>query len=189
MENKSTLEYALAGLLRHKPQSGYDLRKTFTTTGMRHYSDSPGSIYPALKRIEKRGWIEAVPQQGQEADSRRRQVFALTAAGKDALVAWLDKPVSRDDVNLRVGELMLRFAFMDGNVPRATTIQFLIDFERERAIYAAESRAKLEDMRSKAGLHTGVLAYELGIEGMEAQVSWARRAREQFEKAQVSPSS
>src|SRR5580658_363542 len=98
---------------------------------MRHYSDSPGSIYPALKRIEKRGWIEAVPQQGQEADSRRRQVFALTAAGKDALVAWLDKPVSRDDVNLRVGELMLRFAFMDGNVPRATTIQFLIDFERE----------------------------------------------------------
>jgi hypothetical protein len=113
-------------------------------------------------------------------------VFALTAAGKEALVTWLDKQVTRDDVVLRVGELMLRFAFMDGNVPRATTIRFLADFERERAIYVAESRAKLEEMRSKAGLHTGVLAYEAGIEGMEAQVSWARRAREQFEKGESS---
>ena len=184
MSSNSTLEYALVGLIRQKPQSGYDLRKTFTTTGMRHYSDSPGSIYPALKRIVARGWIEAVPQKSEEGESRRRQLFALTAAGKDALVAWLDKPVTRDDVNLRVDEMMLRFAFMDGNVPRATAIRFLADFERERAIYAAESRAKLEVMRSIAGLHTGVLAYESGIEAMEAQVSWARRAREQFEKAQ-----
>ncbi|MFZ0303130.1 MAG: PadR family transcriptional regulator [Terracidiphilus sp.] len=183
MKNKSILEYALTGSLRHKPQSGYDLRKTFTTTGMRHYSDSPGSIYPALKRLEARGWIEAVPKRDEDGDPRKRQLFAITQTGKEALVAWLNQPVTRDDVNLRVSELMLRFAFMDGNVPRTITIQFLRDFERERAVYAAESRGKLEEMRSKAGLHTGVLAYESGIEGMEAQVAWARRARERLEQA------
>lgn len=182
MKTRSTLEYALAGLLRQKPQSGYDLRKTFITTGMRHYSDSPGSIYPALKRLESRGWIEAIPSGTEQDDPRKRQLFALAEAGKEALITWLNQPVTRDDVVFRLDELMLRFAFMDGNVPRAVAIQFLSDFERERAVYAAESRAKLEEMRSKAGLHTGVLAYESGIEGMELSVSWARRSRELLEK-------
>src|SRR5208282_1930426 len=120
-KTKSTLEYALAGLLRQKAQSGYDLRKTFTTTGMRHYSDSPGSIYPALKRLDARGWIEAVPERTEQDDPRKRQLFALTNSGSDALITWLNQPVTRDDVILRVSELMLRFAFMDGNVPRTVT--------------------------------------------------------------------
>jgi DNA-binding PadR family transcriptional regulator len=181
MQIKSTLEYALAGLLGQKAQSGYDLRKTFTTTGMRHYSDSPGSIYPALKRLEARGWIEAVPERT-EQDPRKRQLFAITGAGKEALVAWLNQPVTRDEVIFRVSELMLRFAFMDGNVPRTVTIQFLSDFEREMAIYAAESRAKLEAMSSKFPVHTGVFAYQAGIEAMELQVSWALRSRELLEQ-------
>jgi DNA-binding PadR family transcriptional regulator len=54
MNSASTLEFALTGLLRQKPQSGYDLRKTFTDTAMRHYSDSPGSIYPAMRRLQAR---------------------------------------------------------------------------------------------------------------------------------------
>lgn len=181
---KSILEYALAGSLTHKPRSGYDLRKAFTTTGMRYYSDSPGSIYPALKRLEKRGWIHAVHDGSLQDDPRKRQLFGLTEAGKQALVAWLSQPLAHDDVVLRISEMMLRFAFMDGNVPRALTIQFLADFEREKAAQAAGERAKLEEMRSKAGLHTGVLAYESGIEGMEAQVSWARRVRERLEQAE-----
>jgi DNA-binding PadR family transcriptional regulator len=183
MNNKSKLEYALTGVLSRKPQSGYDLRKTFTTTGMRHYSDSPGSIYPALKRLEARGWIEAVPPRTEQDDPRKRQSFAITEAGKEALVTWLNQPVTRDDVILRVSELMLRFAFMDGNVPRTVTVQFLSDFEREQAIHAAESRIKLDAMRSKYPVHTGFLAYEAGIEGMELHVSWARRSRERLEQA------
>src|SRR5580692_6079702 len=146
---KSILEYALTGMLTNKARSGYDLRKTFTTTGMRYYSDSPGSIYPALRRLEKRGWIATVPESSQQDEPRRRQLFALTDAGKQALVAWLSQPVTRDDVVLRVSELMLRFAFMDGNVPRALTIQFLTDLEREKAAHAADQRASLDQMRSK----------------------------------------
>jgi DNA-binding PadR family transcriptional regulator len=184
MKAGSALEFALIGLITQKTQSGYDLRKTFATTAMRHYSDSPGSIYPALKRLVARGWIEAVPGRTEQDDPRKRQLFALTPKGEDALVAWLKQPVTRDDAIFRVPELMLRFAFMDGNVPRATTIRFLREFERELAVYAAESRGKLEEMRSKVPLHTGVLAYESGIEGMELQVSWARRSRERLELAE-----
>ena len=80
MKTASTLEFALVGLLRQKVQSGYDLRKTFTETAMRHYSDSPGSIYPALKRLQARGWIEAEPK-----DSRGREAFHLSQEGVAAL--------------------------------------------------------------------------------------------------------
>ena len=182
---KSILEYALAGSLTHKPRSGYDLRKTFTTTGMRYYSDSPGSIYPALRRLESRGWIAVVPETLLQDEPRKRQLFTLTGAGKQALVEWLSRPVTRDDVVLRSSELMLRFAFMDGNVPRSLTIRFLADFEREKAAQAAGERAKLDEMRTKVSLHTGVLAYESGILGMETQANWARRAREQLELAET----
>jgi len=177
MKTASTLEFALVGLLRHKAQSGYDLRKTFTETAMRHYSDSPGSIYPALKRLQARGWIEAEPK-----DSRGREVFHLSAEGVTALVEWLSQDVSREDVVFRGAELMLRFAFMDGNVPRSTTIRFLEQFEREFGIYVGELRARFERDSFKKPVHTGLLAFQHGVEAMEAQLSWAGEARRRLEE-------
>jgi DNA-binding PadR family transcriptional regulator len=186
--SRSTLEMALLGLLAQKPQSGYDLRKTFATTAMRHYSDSPGSIYPALRRVEAQGWIETTETKNTVAEPRRRQDYRLTDTGKKTLIAWLELPVGPEDVRMRQAELMLRFAFMDGNVPRSTAIQFLEQLSRELALYAAENRTKWQLMRDliakaalgRAPIHTGLLAFESGIEGMEAQVSWARKARAQL---------
>lgn len=172
MKAPSTLEFAILGLMRHKPQSGYDLRKTFTETAMRHYSDSPGSIYPALRRLQSKDFVEPEPR-----DSRGREVFHLTPAGVDALIAWLSQDVTRKDVVFNQSELMLRFAFMDGNVPRATALRFLDQFLAEFSVYAAELRAKYERDSYLKPVHTGLLAFQMGIESMEAQLSWARNAR------------
>src|SRR5215470_5570233 len=106
----SPLEYALLGLLRHRAQSGYDLRKTFSSTPMRHFSDSPGSIYPALQRLEKRGWTASSAENSD--NTRKRRVFSPTRAGTAALIAWLEGPVTRDDVIWRLDQTLLRFAFL-----------------------------------------------------------------------------
>jgi len=53
----STLSLAILGLIAQQPQSGYDLRKVFSTTPMGHFSSNPGAIYPALRRIEGNDWI------------------------------------------------------------------------------------------------------------------------------------
>jgi len=172
----STLEFALLGLLRQKPKSGYDLRKTFTDTAMSNYSDSPGSIYPALRRLQAKGLIESESAL-EPRDRRGREVFRLTPAGVAALVAWLGRDLTRHDVTARLKEIMLRFAFMDGNVPRSTSIRFLEQFEREFGAYAAELRARYERDSSSSIVHTGLLAFQFGVESMEAQVEWARRAR------------
>jgi len=176
MASSSTLEMALLGLLGQKPKSGYDLRKTFATTAMRHYSDSPGSIYPALRRLESRGWI-ATANLDAGKDSRKRQEFALTEAGKGVLIAWLEQEVNREDVRFRLSELLLRFAFMDGNIPRSSTIRFLDQFSRELGVCAGELRAQFEKTSARTSLHTGLLAFELGIRGMETQLAWAQEAR------------
>jgi DNA-binding PadR family transcriptional regulator len=138
---------------------------------MRHYSDSPGSIYPALRRLQARGWIEAAPK-----DRRGREVFHPSPAGVSAFVEWLSRDLTYDDVVLRFQELMLRFAFMDGNVPRSTAIRFLDQLERELSVYVGELRAQFDPMGSKSPVHTGLLAFQSGIEGMEAQLNWARQA-------------
>jgi DNA-binding PadR family transcriptional regulator len=178
MKTISILELALIGLLQQRPQSGYDLRKTFVTTAMRHLSDSPGSIYPALRRLEARGWIAPNPAAAnQPANARGRQEFHLTAAGEAILVDWLQQPVTRHDVIWRNFELMLRFAFMDGNVPRSYALRFLDRLEQEQGIYVEELRADLAHMRSLVPVHTGVLAFQSGILGMDALIDWARRAR------------
>src|SRR5260370_3518580 len=59
MQEISLLAYALLGLLRQQPRSGYDLRKIFANTPMGTFSDSPGAIYPALQRLEKHGLVSS----------------------------------------------------------------------------------------------------------------------------------
>ena len=173
----TTLEYALLGLVRQQPQSGYDLRKLFATTPVRHYSDSPGSIYPALRRLQTRRWIAATQE---KTGARRRQQFRVTAEGKRALVKWLHLPVTRDEVIWRYPDLLLRFAFLDGNVSRSVTAKFLAELERELASYIFELQRYASANELLEPANTGGLAFANGLEGYRAQLSWARRARREL---------
>ncbi|HSE40220.1 MAG TPA: PadR family transcriptional regulator, partial [Acidobacteriota bacterium] len=42
-----------------------------------------GSLYPALRRLEKRGWIEA--EWGESENNRRARFYRLTKAGRKQL--------------------------------------------------------------------------------------------------------
>ena len=112
------LGYALIGMLHQKPASGYDLRKIFKETPMAGYSDSPGAIYPALRRLEEMGLIKGIIEAG--SGLRRRKVLRLTSGGVAALKKWLTKPIERADVVRGINELMLRFAFLDGAMGSAS---------------------------------------------------------------------
>ncbi len=105
-----SLGYALLGLLQ-KPSSGYDLRKVFSSTSMKTYSDSPGAIYPALGRLEKAGLIQGTIEEG--AGMRRRQIFRLTPQGLSELKQWITRPVTREDLVRGSQEIILRFAFCE----------------------------------------------------------------------------
>ncbi len=56
------LDYAILGLIQNQPLSGYAIRKLFEETALGNYSSSPGTIYPALSRLQKFDLVEKQAQ-------------------------------------------------------------------------------------------------------------------------------
>lgn len=167
------LGYALLGLLTAESSSGYDLRKFFANTAMGTFSDSPGAIYPALERLESRGLIRGEIEQ--RGGLRRRKMFRPTASGTRELKKWLGQPVTRDGVVCGMGELMLRFSFMDGVLGSDASVTFLRALERELNAYVPVLRKYLAAHKAQMPL-SGALALESGILGYESHAEWAKSA-------------
>jgi DNA-binding PadR family transcriptional regulator len=175
----TSLEYALLGLLHQQPQSGYDLRKVFATTALGNYSSSPGAIYPALKRLERRGLVDGTVDDATLL--RPRKVYSPTSTGRKAFRAWLGAEISSDDVARRFDELMLRFAFHWVLDDAGATRTFLRDLRRYLELYVDE----LESQRRAFPAETPKqprLALEAGIEQFRAAARWARDALTSFEE-------
>ena len=166
------LRLAILGLISMQPMSGYDLRKVFETTPMGNFSSSPGAIYPALKSLERNGWVHGVPDK--QDSLRPRLVYSLTDLGDEILNAELDARVSRDDIIWRYDQLMLRFAFMERRGV-AQVLRFLGELLAELENYVAYLEDVREQMMHQATV-CGRLALEQGIEGYRANARWARRA-------------
>lgn len=173
------LSYALLGLLQQKPKSGYDLRKLFAETAMGNYSDSPGSIYPALQRLQDRKLVSAQIEQG--VGLRRRRVLRLTNAGLTVLKAWLRSPMKSNSVTRHMDEWMLRFSFCDQVLGEEETIGLLESFERELKTQLPPLRQFLKSQGPKMAL-SGRLALENGVLGYRAQLKWAAYAIKTYKK-------
>ena len=80
------LELAILGLLKERAMHGYQLSKRLADTLGAFWKVSYGSLYPALKRLEREGAVEsAFPR---EEVGRRKNVYRITSKG-EALFAEL----------------------------------------------------------------------------------------------------
>lgn len=68
------LDFAILGLLREEPRHGYELKRTLGDLGF--WQVSFGSLYPALRRLEKLGLIEATKGEG------RRKAYRMSEPGR-----------------------------------------------------------------------------------------------------------
>ena len=75
------LNFAILGLLREGPRHGYELKRALGDLGF--WQVSFGSLYPALRRLEKQGFIEATKGDG------RRKAYRITEAGRARMVDML----------------------------------------------------------------------------------------------------
>jgi DNA-binding PadR family transcriptional regulator len=173
-----SLGYALLGLLQ-KPSSGYDLRKVFSSTSMKSFSDSPGAIYPALNRLERLGLIRGKVEAG--SGLRRRQLFRLTPNGLSELKKWITRPITREDLQWAQPEIVLRFAFAHTTVGPAAAIRFLQSLEAALKNYVPSLHDELRAMKSAMPLSAS-LAFQCGIRGAESLLEWTRFAISAYEK-------
>lgn len=83
------LELAILGLLKERPMHGYELRKQLTQKLGFFWTVSFGSLYPTLRKLEKRGAVEKTYPPG--ATPRRKQVFRITRAGEGEFLDLLEE--------------------------------------------------------------------------------------------------
>ena len=180
MRRLTNLEHLLLGLLHLKPASGYALRKTFASTPLGHYSDSPGSIYPALNRLRRRGLVR--PAKDQPATGRGTVLVSLTANGLAELRSWLGRSVTLEEVRSDADGVMLRFVLSAQVFGQARARRLVVQL----AARAKEIVGDLESYLSGPGKTlpvAGRLAVEQGLAGYRALASWAARAGRELKRS------
>jgi DNA-binding PadR family transcriptional regulator len=166
-------EHILLGLVCLSPASGYDLKQQFATTPMGVYQPSSGSLYPALRRLEAKGLLEAVAGPGESA--RNRRVYEPTQAGRAAHATWLRTPVEVSTVGRDLGLHLMRFVMMEHAFSRQEVLGFLGDLHDALAAFTtgleryAAATARLGDR------HPG-LALDHGLAVHRASLQWTRHA-------------
>lgn len=180
MRQLTNLEYLLLSLLQQKPASGYTLRKQFASTPLGHYSDSPGSIYPALKRLEQRRLIRPVKQH--PASGRGTQLFGATPKALVELRAWAHGAITREEMRADVQSLMLRFVVCAQLFGESAAHKFILQFESRVHEVIQELDAYLRGA-GKDLPQAGRLAVEQGLEGYLTLARWAARVGKELNRS------
>ena len=82
---QGTLDLIILQTLRWGPQHGYGISHAINANSNEAFTVETGSLYPALHRLEKRGWITS---DWRVSDNKQRvKMYTLTRAGRAQLSA------------------------------------------------------------------------------------------------------
>jgi DNA-binding PadR family transcriptional regulator len=168
----TSFEQILLGLICMTPSSGYDLKRIFAATPMGLYQPSSGALYPALRRLELRGLVQAQVPSGQNGQSaRHRRVYEPTQTGNAANMNWLRTPVEPATVSRDLGLHLMRFVLMEQLFPPEEVVAFL----RSLADALADFTAELERYTAATDLgdRHPRLALDHGLAVHRASLRWA----------------
>jgi DNA-binding PadR family transcriptional regulator len=166
------LEHTVLGIIwRRGGCSAYDVRKEFATSLSAQWSDSSGSIYPLIARLQKVGLVLV---EGGKGAARRRRQITITGKGMLLLKEWLRLPLERSgDPN--PDPARTRMFFLDALPTQAEQIA-LVDELRSRTeasllrvsqIVQAESQSKSNDWLAALG----------GEHQLRARLEWLATVR------------
>jgi DNA-binding PadR family transcriptional regulator len=92
------LELAILGFLAEEPLHGYELRRRVARLSGHARPQSDGSLYPAISRMVRDGFLDRHAEPGTVAAPR--QVLQLTDAGRAELLRRLREPSQADITDL-----------------------------------------------------------------------------------------
>jgi DNA-binding PadR family transcriptional regulator len=174
MKNNRTAYVILGGLSIQPNLSGYELHKAIEENFGSFWGESYGQIYPTLKRLAAQGLIE--PSKSESAPKKRRQTYALTAAGRACLREWLALPFQNDPPR---NEFLLKL-FFGGEAAPGVAISHVRELqERNRRMLAT-----LEGIENEArGIESQnpnkpywMLTLGLGMALTRAALDWGESA-------------
>jgi DNA-binding PadR family transcriptional regulator len=124
-----SLMHTLLGVLNWHPMTGYELKKHLDNSTQFFWHAELSQIYPVLKQLELQGFVtaESLPQEGKPD----KKVYAITPAGRAALVAWLSEPM--DGVPPMKNPVLLKLFFAGILEKQDLHSQLRMQLEAQRA--------------------------------------------------------
>jgi DNA-binding PadR family transcriptional regulator len=182
-----TLELAVLGLLHESPMHGYELRKRLNVMLGWGRVLSYGSLYPALKKMLRAGWI-AEQVETTAGTRRQRIVYELTRSGDRRFAQLMSEagPSAWEDDNFGV-----RFAFFS-----RTDMEIRLRILEGRRTRLEERLERVQGQLERTQKQMDRYATELqrhGVESVEREVRWlsdlikAERRAEQEEPLDSQP--
>jgi PadR family transcriptional regulator PadR len=86
---QGTLDLLILRTLIFGSQHGQGIARVIQETSEKELLVEHGALYPALQRLEERGWISA--KWGVSSNNRRARFYSLTAGGRKQLVRETNK--------------------------------------------------------------------------------------------------
>ncbi len=181
----TSFEHVLLGLVCLSPASGYDLKRTFAATPMGVYQPSSGALYPALRRLEARGLVQAqapapAPVNASES-ARHRRVYEPTQAGRVAHLSWLRTPIEPSTVARDLGLHLMRFVMMEQAFTRNEVLGFLGSLKDALAEFTAgleryAAAPELDDGHPRLALEHGIVVYRASLQWADHAIAALRAA-------------
>ncbi|WP_101697950.1 PadR family transcriptional regulator [Clostridium minihomine] len=172
------LEYIILGMLMQKEMSGYDLKQWMGECTSYFFDASFGSIYPALKRMEQKGYI--VCRESVE-DSKFKKLYSITDIGKKDFLDWLEQPIEFVKAN---HSYLVRIYFYH-YLPLDVAIRNLKDFIivlKQHLDQLNRQKQRAENMYSVKG-NFAYSTIICGIHYFEAILTWCNGLVYQLEDA------
>ncbi len=163
--------YVILGMVSREARSGYEIKALVDGSTRFFWAASYGQIYPELKRLSDAGLVEGSDLPRGE---RKRTVYAITAAGQEALRDWLRQPPSTFEMR-EEGLLKLFFSSVLPAEEAVGTLRSMREHrlgvaERLRGIEPA-AQAKLDENDDPYPL----MVLQGGIEFNEWFAEWCER--------------
>src|SRR6202051_2225017 len=86
---QGTLDLLILRTLIFGSQHGQGIARAIQQTSEEELLVEHGALYPALQRLEERGWVSA--KWGVSSNNRKARFYSLTAAGRKQLVTETNK--------------------------------------------------------------------------------------------------
>lgn len=197
------LDIAILGLLMERDHHGYEIRTQVRERLAMSANISFGSIYPALNRLERQGFVEAVVSNESRGNAlstgslsgeraslralratpgigrRSRKVYRITERGREEFVSLLADPATLDDSR----NFSLRMALAKYLTPslRVTLLERRrTDLVERLAEMQAGSRNEQLDSYARSVMTHAAQGVELDLEWIDNLLSTERNNQQTF---------
>lgn len=166
---KRKTPFVILGLLSDEDLTGYQIQKHIQNRFTFFWNESYGQLYPELKSLVQKGWIEAKPQ-----DSPRKTIlYSILPKGLKALEEWLKEKPEKESTRL---EILLKVYFSTHLEPAILKehIQGFMKDHLDELTLLNHFKTELTPIKHLDN-HQAILdVIEFGIQTNQAYIQWCQ---------------